>query len=126
MGKSYSADLRERVEARISAGHSRREASRHFGVSASFAVKLAQRVAATGSIAPSRQGRPPGHGKLAAHLPQLIAWVEAQADISMPELAAKLETATGVVAHPASLSRALLKAGFSTKKNTAGDRVRTR
>ncbi|MFV3078148.1 helix-turn-helix domain-containing protein [Niveispirillum fermenti] len=116
MGKAYSGDLRERVEARIAAGYSRREASRHFGVSASFAVKLAQRVAVTGSVAPGRQGRPPGHGKLADCLPQLIAWVEAMPDISMPELAAKLEASTGVVAHPASLSRALLKAGFSTKK----------
>jgi transposase len=126
MGKPYSGDLRERVEARIMAGHSRREASRHFGVSASFAVKLAQRVAATGSAAPARQGRPPGYGKLSEHLTQLIAWVDAQPDISMPELAAKLRAVTGVVAHPASLSRALSKAGFSFKKNAAGLRVRTR
>jgi transposase len=96
MGKPYSEDLRERVEARIAAGHSRRDASRHFGVSASFAVKLARRVAVTGSVAPGRQGRPPGNGKLAEHMPQLVAWVEAQPDISMPELAAKLEAATGV------------------------------
>ncbi|SNT19301.1 MULTISPECIES: hypothetical protein [unclassified Azospirillum] len=48
MGKAYSEDLRERVEARIAAGYSRRDAARHFGVSASFAVKLAQRVAVTG------------------------------------------------------------------------------
>jgi hypothetical protein len=53
---------------------------------------------------------------LADCLPRLIAWVEAVPDILMPELAAKLEAAMGVVAHPASLSRALLKAGFSTKK----------
>lgn len=126
MGKTYSRDLRERVEARIAAGHSRREASRHFGVSPSFAIKLAQRVAKTGSVAPSRRGRPPGNGKLAAQMSRLIAWVESQPDISMPELSMKLEAATGVVAHPASLSRALLKAGFSFKKNTAGIRVRAR
>ncbi len=126
MGKPYSKDLRERVEGHIALGHSRREASRHFGVSASFAVKLAQRVAATGSSTPSRQGRPPGNGKLSDHLAQLIAWVEAEPDISMSELAAKLQSTAGVVVHPASLSRALLKAGFSFKKNTAGVRVRTR
>jgi transposase len=68
MGKAYSEDLRERVEARIAAGYSRRDAALHFGVSASFAVKLAQRVAATGSVAPGRQGRPSGHGKLAEYL----------------------------------------------------------
>ena len=90
MGKAYSVDLRERIESHISSGHSRRDASRHFGVSASFAVKLAKRVAETGSVAPARQGRPPGGGKLAVHIATLIEWVEATPDISMPELAAKL------------------------------------
>ena len=126
MGKAYSADLRERIEAHISAGHSRREASRHFGVSPSFAVKLAQRVAVTGSVAPARQCRPPGGGKLAAHMAKLIEWVEATPDITMPELAAKLKADRGVTAHPASLSRALLVAEFSFKKNAAGIGVRTR
>ncbi len=126
MGKAYSVDLRERIESHISSGHSRRDASRHFGVSASFAVKLAKRVAETGSVAPARQGRPPGGGKLSTHMATLIAWVEATPDISMSELAAKLQTERGVTAHPASLSRALLSAGFSFKKNTSGIRVRTR
>lgn len=126
MGKAYSEDLRERVEAHIAAGHSRREASRHFGVSPSFAVKLAQRVAATGSVAPKRQGRPPGNGKLSEHLPQIIAWVESEPDITMHELSTRLLEATGVSAHPASLSRVLIQADFTVKKNAAGVRVRTR
>jgi hypothetical protein len=41
MGKAHLGDLRERVEARIAAGYSRRDTARHFGVSASFATKLA-------------------------------------------------------------------------------------
>src|SRR5512134_2428444 len=90
MGRPYSADLRDRVRRHIEAGHSRREASRHFGVSASFAVKLARRVAVSGSTAPARQGRPPGDGKLQARIDKIIAWVEAEPDITMPELAAKL------------------------------------
>jgi hypothetical protein len=44
----------------------------------------------------------------------------------MPELAAKLKAEKAVTAHPASLSRALLKAGLSFKKNTAGLGGRTR
>jgi transposase len=89
-------------------------------------VTLAQRVAVTGSAAPARQGRPPGGGKLAAHMAKLIEWVDATPDITMPELAAKLRADRGVTAHPASLSRALLAAGFSFKKNAAGIGVRTR
>ncbi len=33
MGKSYSSDLRERVIGFVEAGHSRRAAANHFGVS---------------------------------------------------------------------------------------------
>lgn len=126
MGRPYSTDLRERVQGHVEAGHSRREASRRFGVSPSFAVKLARRVAVSGSAAPARQGRRPGGGKLQEQLGKIIAWVEAEPDITMPELAAKLLQAVGVSAHPASLSRLLLKAGFSFKKNAAGVGVRTR
>ena len=126
MGKSYSPDLRDRIVNHIASGQSRRSASRHFGVSPSCVVKLAQRVAATGSSAPSRQGRPPGGGKLAPHLATLIRWVDTEPDITMPELSAKLGSATGVQAHPASLSRALLKAGYSFKKNAVGVGMRTR
>jgi transposase len=120
MGKAYSIDLRERVQGEIENGQSRRSAARRYNVSPSFAVKLADRVSRTGSAEPARQGRPPGGGKLAAHLEALLEWVEAAPDITMPELAAKLKAEKGMTAHPASLSRVLLKAGLSFKKNTAG------
>lgn len=128
MGKAHPIELRERVQAEIESGESRRAAAERFKVSASFAVKLAARVARTGSVEPARQGRPPGGGKLAPHLANLIGWVEAEPDITMPELAAKLLAEKGVTAHPASLSRVLIEAGFSVKKNTfgGGDRARRR
>jgi transposase len=90
MGKPYSIDLRERVQAEVESGQSRRSAARRYDVSPSFAVKLADRVWRTGSAKPARQGRPPGGGKLAPHLPTLLDWVETWPDITMPELAAKL------------------------------------
>ena len=120
MGKPYSIDLRERVQATVDGGQSRRGAARHYAVSASFAVKLADRVLRTGSAEPARQGRPPGGGKLAPHLLTLLEWVDAEPDITMPELAAKLMAERAVTAHPASLSRVLLQAGLSFKKNSAG------
>ena len=128
MGKPYSMDLRERVRAEIASGGSRRAAARRYDVSPSFAVKLADRLSRTGSVEPARQGRPPGGGKLAPYLTTLLEWVEAKVDITMPELAAKLQVEKAVTAHPASLSRVLLKAGLSFKKNTAGlgDRARRR
>src|SRR5216683_2841393 len=116
MGKPYSIDLRERVQAEVEGGQSRRAAARRYNVSASFAVKLVDLVSRTGSAQPARQGRPPGGGKLAPHLTALLEWVEAEPDITMPELAAKLKAEKDVTAHPASLSRVLLKAGLSFKK----------
>ena len=81
MGRSYSLDLRVRVAAFVEAGHSRRAAARHFGVSDSFAIKLLRRQARSGSPAPARQGRPPGRGKLAPYEAFLIRCVEARPDI---------------------------------------------
>ena len=125
MGKSYSLDLRERVYGLIAAGHSRRAAARHFDVSPSFAVKLAERVEATGSARPARQGRPPGSGKLAPYRSFLVSCVAARPDITMPELAAALLGEHGVVAHPGSLSRFLRRQGLTYKKIPAGPGERT-
>jgi len=108
------------------AGHSRREAARHFGVSESCAVKLLKRMDTTGSAQPARQGRPRGKGKLAPYQAFLIARVEAQPDITMPELARALQAECGVIASPASLSRVLCTAGFTYKKTADGHGARTR
>lgn len=126
MGKPHPIELRTRVHGEIDAGESRRMAAERFKVSASFAVKLAARVARTGSVEPGRQGRPPGGGKLAPHLEALVEWVEAEPDMTMPELAAKLLAEKGITAHPASLSRVLIQAGFSFKKSAPGQRNRAR
>lgn len=56
----------------------------------------------------------------------LIGWVESDGDITMPELAGRLLTERGVKAHPASLSRLLIRHGFTVKKNAAGERSRSR
>jgi transposase len=87
---------------------------------------LAQRQAQTGSLAPARQGRPVGGGKLSACREIVIAWVEADGDVTMPELAERLAAEHGVTAHPATLSRLLRAAGFTFKKNTSGQRNRSR
>jgi len=73
MGRSYSLDLRLRIVGHVRAGHSRREAARHFGVSESCAGKLLKRADRTGSVEPARWGRPRGKGKLAPHAAFLIA-----------------------------------------------------
>jgi transposase len=126
MTQSFSLDLRVRVAAFVEAGHSCRAAARHFGGSDSCAIKLMQRQRHSGSLAPARQGRPPGRGKLVPHEAFLVQTVEAEPAITMPELAARLLEEHGVVAAPAMLSRFLCRRGFTYKKTPDGGGVRTR
>jgi len=123
MPHALSNDLRQRVVAFIEAGNSCHEAARHFATSVSFAVNLMALVRDTGSVLP----RPTGgkrHGKLDEAEVFLLASVKRSPDITMPELAAALFAGKGIVVSPQSLSRWLIKKGFSFKKNTS--RIRTR
>ena len=116
MGKILSADLRERIVQEILAGKSRRSVAAQFRVAPSTAVRLQARFEATGTVAPSRQGRPPGGGKLAPHCAVIIARVELKPDITMPDLALVLEAKHGVCVDPSNLSKFLCRLGFSYKK----------
>ena len=126
MAGSYSLDLRKRVVAFVEAGHSRHEAGRRFAVSESFARRLVGKVARSGSLAPDRQGRPRGSGKLEPHAAFLVGVVEGKPDITMPELRDRLAAAHKVEAAPAELSRWLCRRGFTYKKSPDGHRARTR
>jgi transposase len=121
MGKPYSLDLRERIVGYVAEGHAARAAARLFGVSASTAVRLAAAHRRDGAIAAKPQGRVAGTtGKLAAHIAFLVDRVKAAPDITLQELADALKEATGVEVQLSSIHRALLRAGYSYKKRTAG------
>lgn len=123
MPQPLSNDLRERVVAFVEAGHSCNEAARHFDTSVSFAVNLMALFRETGSVAPRASGGR-RHGKLDAAEVFLVDFVTRQPDVTMPELAAALLAEKGIAAVPQSLSRWLIKKGFSFKKNPAGIRTR--
>ena len=125
MGQSLSNDLRQRLVRGVKKGQSRRSVAAQFEVAPSTAVRLQKRYEETGSIAPARQGRPPGSGKLGPHKDFLIARVKAKPDITMPELAAVLKSERGVSVHPTCLSKLLCAEGFTYKKNASGGGART-
>ena len=116
MTRALSLDLRRRVTDAIAQGKSRRAAAEQFAISAATAVRLQKRLEETGSVEPARMGRPKGSGKLGPYRDVIIARVEAQPDITMPDLAAWLEANHGVMADPSNLSKLLCRAGFSYKK----------
>jgi transposase len=125
MGKSLSTDLRLRMAEAVSSGKSCRTVAMPFKVAPSTVIRLVRRQQQTGSLAPAKQGRPFGWGRLGAMRDFLISRVQETPDITMPELAAALHTVHGLKAHPGSISKLLRAAGFSYKKNAAGERART-
>jgi hypothetical protein len=87
-------------------------------------VKLVAAFGLSGRLDPKPAGGR-RHAKLERHRGFLLAQVSEKEDITMPELAAAVEAATGTKADPASLSRWLIRNGYRFKKNAAGQRARS-
>jgi transposase len=117
MARTLSMDVRRRFARLVEGGMSGRAAAARLMLSASTGTRLARQVREGGDLTPMRRGRPAGAGKLGPHRAALREMVEANADITMPELARALEDATGIRAAPASLSRALRRWGFRVKES---------
>lgn len=114
MARPLSRDLRERIVRAVEAGSSRREAAQQFAVSESCAIKLLQRWARTGSVAPSTIG-----GKkpfaLAAHVDHVRTLVAAEPDITLEELRVQL-AGSGIAVGRSSIDRFLKALGLTRKK----------
>jgi len=95
--------LRARFKAYIEDDLSGRAAAARLRLSAATGVRWQLNLRETGSVAMEARGRPPGHGKLAAHHAFLEEMVAQDGDITLPELSGALKAATGVVAHAASI-----------------------
>ena len=98
-------------------GLSGRAAAARLKLSAATGARWQRKWRETGAIAPEVQGRPRGQGKLSAHRELLEELVAQDGDITLPELAGALASATGVVAHAASIGRFLRKLGYTYKKS---------
>jgi transposase len=97
-------------------GSSIRAAARRFAVSPSSAIKLMQRVRATGSPAPARYG---GHRRpvLAPHEADLRRLVGARPDLTLTELQTELQQRLGVRAGLSTIHNALRRIGLRHKKS---------
>jgi transposase len=116
MPAPMSMDLRRRIVRAVERGSSIRAAARRFAVSPSAAIKLMQRVRATGSPAPARVG---GHRRrlLAPHERDLRRLVESSPDITLAELQAQLERRLRVRAGLSTIHNALRRIGLRHKKS---------
>jgi transposase len=116
MPAPISLDLRLRIVRAVEQGSSIRGAARRFAVSPSAAIKLMQRVRATGSPAPARYG---GHRRplLAPYEAGLERLVEAAPDITLAELRTQLQRRFGIVAGLSTIHNALRRIGLRHKKS---------
>ena len=116
MPAPMSMDLRGRIVRAVEGGSSIREAARRFAVSPSAAIKLMQRVRATGSAAPDRYG---GYRRplLAPYESTLRRLVESKPDITLAEAQAALHERIGLRAGLSTIHGALRRIGLRRKKS---------
>jgi transposase len=116
MPAPLSLDLRQRIVQAVRHGCSIREAARRFSVAPSTAIKLMQRVEATGSAAPDRYG---GHRRplLEPFESLLEALVLATPDITLAELQREIEQRVGIRVGLSTVHNALHRLGLRHKKS---------
>jgi transposase len=121
MGKPHPIELRWRVVAFVKEGHSHREAARHFRVSPRFVNNMIILEQSSGSVAPPKQGHPPG-GKLTEHGGWLSDRLAQNGDLTLDELCIEL-AGRGITVHRATVGRFLKWLGLSNKKKSQGQRA---
>lgn len=84
MPRAYSADMRQRLIARVESGASRREAAEHYDVSASTAVIWVKCFHETGRCAAKPRGG--SMSPLEEHADFLLALIEEQQDLTLDEV----------------------------------------
>lgn len=95
MAKALSVDLRRRVVAAIEGGMSRRQAAERFGVSAASAIRWMARAAASGDVAPKKQGGDRRSKHIEAHAGFILDEIARVPDITLAELQGRLAAERG-------------------------------
>ena len=121
MARPYSADVRERVVGRVASGSSRRDAADQFEISASAAIRWAQRFRDTGSFAAKPTGG--SVSPLEEHAPVLLALIAEQPDMTLDELVVVVHKRK-IAGSRSALWRFLDRHGITFKKNSARSRTR--
>ena len=117
MAKPLSEDLRSRLVAAVDSGMSRRAAAERFGVSAASAVRWVQAWRANGLTRAKPQGGDKRSHRIEAYRDIILAAIEAQADITLVELADMLRREHDAAFAPSSVWRFLDRHAMTFKKN---------
>lgn len=116
MAKALSVDLRLRVVNAIEAGASCRAAAARFGVGVSSAIRWVARARTRGDLTPDRRGGNHRSHRIDAHHDLILGWIEAETDLTLAEVAERLDKATGYRPLPSVVCRFFQRHGVTRKK----------
>jgi transposase len=118
MGKPLDIDLRRRVVAVIESGMSTGAAARRFDVSKAAAGAWARLKRATGDVLPKPQGSGTG-SILDTHEAFLLGLIDERRDVTLAEMAERLDMAHGLRVQQSTIWYFLDKRGQTFKKRPA-------
>ena len=116
MANALSLDLRRRVVAAVEGGSSRRQAAARFGVGLSSAIRWVAQVRATGDVAPKPRGGARRASRIDPHGDLIMGWIDAEPDLTLSEIAAKLADAVGYRPSPSVVHDFFKRHGVTRKK----------
>ena len=119
MPAAYSYDLRERVVDAVERGSSRRRVAVVFKVSAATVVRWTKRLAETGSFAAAPTGGDFKSKAVEAHKDWLLTTVNAEPDLTLAEIQARLKAAHGLEKSLSCLWRFFARHQVTFKKRMA-------
>jgi transposase len=116
MANAHSLDLRRRVVRAVEAGASCRQAAARFEIGVSSAIRWVAQLRQTGDVAPKPRGGPRRPSRIDPHGALIIEWIETAPDLTLPEIAAKLEDAVGYRPPPSVVHDFFKRRGVTRKK----------
>jgi transposase len=121
--RAYSQDLRDRVLRALERGDRPTEIARRFEVSRVWVYQVRDRWQRDGRRSSLRVG---GHrrSRVAGMESELRAWIEAEVDLTLAEICARLARQAGIQIKASALWHQLDKWNLTLKKNPARQRAR--
>jgi len=116
MATALSVDLRSRVIAAVDDGMSRRRAATRFGVSYSSAIRWVRQARETGDLSPKPQGGARRESIIDRHAALVMGWIDAEPDLTLPEIAMRLDDAVGYRPPPSVVHEFFKRHGVTRKK----------
>jgi len=116
MANAHSLDLRRRVVRAVEAGASCRQAAARFEIGVSSAIRWVAQLRETGDVAPKPRGGPRRPSRIDPHGALIMDWLETAPDLTLPEIAAKLEDTVGYRPPPSVVHEFFKRHGVTRKK----------